>query len=235
MRFRKYLIEYGYSPKNVQYGLQLVRDYIHYQMTVHGLDFPLSLLRIPQERSKSHYAVTYDEYRKMADSLPLNEPMSLQRRLMISMLWDTGMRCGELLRLRMSDLKDRSATIHNEKNHRNRVIGWSEQTDKMLKFYLPLRKHLHCEEDFVFVSFRWKPCKKFSNRQLENIIKEVRTKVGITNEVRPHSFRHAFVHRQLQQKRPITTIAQMLGHSTTFNVLAYAQLNSAEIREAWGL
>lgn len=233
-RFRTYLtIEKEYSPKNIQYGLQLIRDYISYQITVHRLDFPLKLLKIPQERSNSHTPISYDEYQKMIDLLPLNEPVPLQRRLMLSLLWETGMRGGELLRLRISDLSEQQAVIHNEKNHRNRLIGWSENTEKLLRFYLPLRKNLPADADWLFVSFKYRPCRKMTVRQLERIVEELRKKIGTKNEIRPHSFRHGFVHRQLEAGKPITTIAQMLGHSTTLNVLTYAQLTGKEIREAW--
>lgn len=234
MRFRVFLKEKcEYSPKNIQYGLTLVRDYLSYQITVHKLDFPLKLLKIPQERSKSHYPITQVEYLRMIELLPLNEPITLQRRLMITLLWETGMRVGELLHLRISDLRERGATIGNEKNHRSRIIGWSENTDKMLKFYLPLRKNLLSKEDHLFVSFKWRPCRALTSRQVERIITEIRKKAKLENLIRPHSFRHSFVHRQLAKKTPITTIAQMLGHSTTFNVLSYAQLTGTEIREAW--
>ena len=234
MRFREYLqIECKYSPKNIQYGMQLLRDYIGYQMTVHGFQFPLKMLKIPQERANSHYPLTQDEYLRMMYLLPLNEPVSLQRRLMLALLWETGMRGGELLRLRISDLRERGAIIHNEKDHRNRMIGWSEQTAKMLKFYLPLRKQLPSKEDYLFVSFKWRPCNKMTTRQLERIVSELRVKAKITNPVKPHSFRHGFVHKQLDRGQPITTIAQMLGHSTPFNVFNYAQLTGKEIKEAW--
>lgn len=235
MRFRTFLRQNDHAPKNIQYGTQLIRDYISYQVTMHGLQFPLKLLRIPQERSKSHYPITHEEYIAMLDVLPINEPMGIQRRLMISLLWDTGMRGGELLNLKIEDLKERSALIHNEKNHRNRLISWSERTDKLLKFYLPFRKHLITSEDYLFVSFKWKPARKLTTRQLERIVMETKNKAGLENPIRPHSFRHGFVHRQLRNKQSITTIAQMLGHSNTLNVLAYAQLTGSEIREAWGL
>lgn len=235
-RFRKFLAKpdgLNYSPKNIQYGTQLVRDYIKYQNTVHDLQFPVSLLKIPQERSKSHPAITRDEFERMLVFLPKNEPITLQRRLMLTLLWETGMRVGELTRLKISDLKKNGAIIENEKNHRSRRIGWSNETERLLKFYLPLRRHLQTDEDYLFVSFHWKPSRKLTTRQIERVIAELRGKAGLENEIRPHSFRHGFVHRQLEKKTPITTIAQMLGHSSTLNVLTYAQLNSAEIKEAW--
>lgn len=232
-QFRNHLQELGHSPKNIQFGSQLIRDYISYQMTVHNLDFPLRLLKIPQERSNSHPAVTQEDFDKMLILLPKIEAITLQRRLMITLLWETGMRVGELLRLKISDLQEKGTVIHNEKNHRSRRIGWSSETEELLQFYLPLRRHLKTDEDWLFVSFRWKPTRQLTTRQLQRIVEDLRKKAKLKNEIRPHSFRHGFVHRKLQEGKPVTTVAQMLGHSTTLNVLTYAQLNSKEIYEAW--
>lgn len=236
-RFRTFLkAECLYSPKNIQYGSSIIRDYIAYQVTVHNLQFPLKLLKIPQERSNSHEAISADEFKRMLVFVPKNEARTIQKRLMLTLLYETGMRVGELLRLKISELEKNGAIIHNEKNHRSRRIGWSEETEDLLRFYLPLRKHMKTsksEEDFLFVSLIWKPSRRFTTRHLERIVEELRNKAQLKSIIRPHSFRHGFVHRQLEKRTPITTIAQMLGHSTSMNVMNYAQLNSREIKEAW--
>lgn len=234
-RFRVFLSACEYSPRNIQYGLYIIRDYLGYLTSLHGLNFPLKLFKIKQQRSKSHYAVTEEEFTRMIAILPQNEPIPLQRKLMLRMLFETGVRVGELTNLRLSDLQSRSAVIRNEKNHRNRIVGWSETTEKLLQFYLPLREQLDAEDDWLFISFKWKPCKKLSTRQLERIVCEIRKEAGLTNVVRPHSFRHGFVHRKLEEGVPITTVSQMLGHSSTMNVINYAQLSSLELRKAWKL
>lgn len=224
-----------YNPKNVQYGMSIIRDYINYLISIEKLDFPIHLFRVKQERSNSHYAVTELEYRAMLGVLQRNNPMSLQRKLMLMLLHDTGMRGGELLRLKLSDLKPRQAVIHNEKNKRSRLIGWTQETEDLLQFYLPLRENMSTKEDWVFVSFKWKPTRVLTTRQLERIVFEVKNKAGIEAAVRPHSFRHGFVHRKLDEGKPVTTVSQMLGHSTAMNVINYAQLSGREIKDAWGI
>lgn len=231
----KLFCDQQYSPRNTQYGMSIVRDYINYCISIDKLDFPIHLFRVKTERSNSHHAVTEGEYTKMLSVLSSHEPISLQRRLMLMLLHDTGMRAGELLRLKLGDLKPRQAVIHNEKNKRSRLVGWSEPTETLLQFYLPLRENLSTTEDWLFVSFHWKPTRVLTTRQLERIVMEVKTKAGIESSVRPHSFRHGFVHRKLDEGKPITTVAQMLGHSTTINVMTYAQLSGKEIRDAWAL
>lgn len=233
--FKNFLQEANYSPKNIQFGLHIIRDYINYLIAVEGLKFPIHLLRIKQERSNSHHPITEIEYQKMIAILPDYEPMPLQRKVMLMMLHDTGMRGGELLNVRLRDLKGNYVVINNEKNKRQRLVAWTDETHKMLKKYLHLRKELLAAEDYLFVSFKWKPTRKLTTRQLERIVTETRKKAKIKTIIRPHSFRHGFVHRRLKEGKPVTTVAQMLGHTTTMNVLTYAQLSSKEIHEAWDL
>ena len=233
--FKLFLEGAFYSPRNIQFGLHIIHDFISYLMAAEGLDFPLYLFRIKQQRSKSHHPVTEEEYRKILATLSRNEPVTLQRRLMIMLLWDTGMRGGELLRMKLSDLKCRHAFINNEKNKRQRLVSWSEETEELLQFYLPLRGHMQTKEDWLFVSFKWKPTRQLTTRQLERIMYNCRVLAGLKTVVRPHSFRHGFVHRKLRAGTSITTVSQMLGHPSTMNVINYAQLSSKELHEAWGL
>lgn len=233
-RFKVHL-QTKYSPKNIQYGLSILRDYVGYNVAVHGLNFPIHLFKVKTERSVSHHPVTRAQFELMVKSLSPNEPLSLQRRLMITMLFETGMRVGELMNLKISHLKPYNAIIHNEKNTRSRLIGWSERTESLVQKYLPLRRNLKCDEDWLFVSFRYYPTRQMTTRQVERIVREMCFKTGITDPIRPHSFRHGFVHRKLEEGKPITTVAQMLGHSTAMNVMNYARLSSKEIKEAWGI
>lgn len=234
-KFKTFLEEASYSPKNIQFGFHIVRDYLNYLIAVEGLNFPIHLFRIKNERSNSHHPITEIEYEKMIAVLPDYEPQALQRRLMLSMLHDTGMRGGELLNLKIRDLKLQRAVINNEKNKRQRLVAWTSETQRLLRKYLYFREQMVTAEDYLFVSFKWKPTRKLTTRQLERIVIDTRRKAKLKTIIRPHSFRHGFVHRRLKEGKPITTVAQMLGHSTTMNVLTYAQLSSKEIHEAWDI
>lgn len=224
-----------YSPKNIQYGLSILRDYIGYNIAVHDFRFPLHLFKIKQERSNSHQPITKAQFELLFKAFPANTPQGLQRKLMLSMLFDTGMRVGELLSIKIQDLKNNFAVIHNEKNTRSRLIAWSERTELLLDKYVILRKHLLTKEEWLFVSFRYKPSRKMTSRQVERIVREACVIVGIKEPIRPHSFRHGFVHRKLEEGKPITTVAQMLGHASSMNVMNYARLTGKEIQDAWEL
>lgn len=234
-RFKLFLENALYSPRNIQFGLYIIHDYIHYLVSMGELTFPIHLFRIKVERSVSHTPISEIDYKSILALLPINTPISLQRRLMLMLLHDTGMRVGELLRLRISDLRKRSAIINNEKNKRQRLVAWSDATEATLVNYLHLRKELQRKEDWLFTSFQMQRNHSLTTRSVQRILKGLCVEAGIKTKLSPHSFRHRFVHRQLEDGKPITTVSQMLGHSTTHNVLTYAQLSSVEIKDAWGI
>ncbi len=232
-RFKAYLQGKGYSPKNVQYGLSIIRDFLGYQVEVGELDFPLKLFRIKVERSNSHHTITSEEFRHMLNKVPATSPRNLQLRLMLMMLWDTGMRGGEMLRLRVSDLRDlKFAQIENEKNYKSRLVAWSPDTTHLLSMYLAVRQEIPTSEDWLFICFRTKG-QKMSMRALQLMVKEASK--GLEAKISPHSFRHGFVHRKLDEGHPITTVAQMVGHSTSLNIMTYSQRSGPEMRDAWGI
>lgn len=233
-KFKQYLTDRGYSPKNIQFGLTLTKDYIGYLATVESLDFPISLFKIKVERANSHYAITKEEYDKILLQLTEGDIQTVQRRLMIQILWETGMRVGELLNLKYTFLSGGETIIHNEKNTRSRMIAWSQETEHLLQGYIKVRKKVKSVDDSLFVGFGFKKkAKKMTSRHVQRIIYELRIVAKLPNKISPHSFRHGFVHRQLDKGRPITTVAQMLGHSTTMNVMTYHQLSGLEVRKAW--
>lgn len=234
--FKNYLFAKGYSPKNVQYGLSIIRDFLGYQVAACGLNFPIKLFRIKIERADSHTPITREQYQYMLHRVPATSEEGVQRRLMLQMLWDTGMRGGELLRLRISDLRKLThALIENEKNYKSRLVAWSEDTTYLLSIYLPIREKVNSAEDYLFVSlYRKGPNKmKLTMRALQLLVKAASK--GLEESLSPHSFRHGFVHRKLDEGQPITTVAQMLGHSTSLNVMTYSQRSGPEMRQAWGI
>lgn len=232
--FKDYLIKQGYAPKNIQYGLTIIKDYLGYLCTVEGLHFPLSLFKIQNERGVSHYALTEEEYEKLLKSVSNGDIQSIQRCLMLRMLWETGIRVGELLSIRIANLMPCRMYIENEKNKRSRMIAWSEETERLIQQYLKARNKVWTDSDCLFVSLGYK--KKIgvmTSRNIQRIMIELTKEAGLSNKISPHSFRHGFVHRQLAAGKPVTTVAQMLGHSTPFNVLTYHQLSGIEVKQAW--
>jgi len=229
-------IRQQYAPKNVQYGMNIVHNYLRFFHEQGRLSLPLYLVRVPRASSNTHHAITEEEYMRMLEVLNKKVPMPLQNLCVIRLLHDTGMRVGELCSLTIEDVgREKFAVIKTEKTTRERRIFWSAATDTLLRMYLSLRSEVELERDqnALFVGSRGSYTGRITARSIERMIRTVAQDAGIQTNICPHSFRHGFVHRLAKERVPDAIIAQLVGHSTAHTVAEYTKLSRPEHEEAY--
>ena len=117
-----------FAPKNIQYGMNIVHNYLRFFREQGRINFPLYLVRVPSAVSNSHRAIDEKEYLKMTENLNHRDSLSVRNLCIIRMLYDTGMRVGELCSLSVGDISSElSAIIKTEKTtkHRRNIEGFS--------------------------------------------------------------------------------------------------------------
>lgn len=225
-----------YAPKNVQYGMNIVHNYLRFFHEQGRLSLPLYFVRVPKASANSHHAVTEEEYMKMLDVLNKSVPMSIQNFCIVRMLYDTGMRIGELCSLELTDIgSEKSAVVRTEKTTRRRRIFWGSETDELLRLFLSLRGELQLRHDTktLFVGSRGSYTGRITARSIQRMIKTIARRAGIQEKICPHSFRHGFIHRLAKQGVPDAVIALMVGHTTTHTISDYTKLSRTELEETY--
>ena len=171
---------------------------------------------------------------KMPDSLPraidsadLDLLLSVidnpRDRALFLLLLRTGMRIGELLALRVSDvnLREQKVMIYiGEKNYRGRVVYFSDDARDALNAWLKLRDPL---KDFVFYgttrhSLSYAAARKRFNKYLD--------KAGLSHKgYTLHQLRHTFATELLNAGMRIECLQTLLGHSDLEMTKRYARLS----------
>lgn len=171
---------------------------------------------------------------KMPDSLPraidsadLDILLSVidkpRDRALFLLLLRTGMRIGELLALRVSDvnLREQKVMIYiGEKNYRGRVVYFSDDARDALNAWLTLRD---LQKDFVFYgrtrhSLSYAAARKRFNKYLD--------KAGLSHKgYTLHQLRHTFATELLNAGMRIECLQPLLGHSDLEMTKRYARLS----------
>ena len=171
---------------------------------------------------------------KMPDSLPraidsadLDILLSVvdkpRDRALFLLLLRTGMRIGELLALRVSDvnLREQKVMIYiGEKNYRGRVVYFSDDARDALNAWLTLRD---LQKDFVFYgrtrhSLSYAAARKRFNKYLD--------KAGLSHKgYTLHQLRHTFATELLNAGMRIECLQTLLGHSDLEMTKRYARLS----------
>jgi site-specific recombinase XerD len=149
---------------------------------------------------------------------------------MVVLCLETGIRAGELVRLRLGevDLSRADAWIIvrgvNSKSKKDRVISLSEETARALSVYLQQRLDSPAPE--FFLNRFGQP---FTVNALEKLLKRYFVKAGFP-ALRVHDLRHTFAVHFLKQRRPLKVLQETLGHASRSTTAIYARLNNAELK-----
>lgn len=146
------------------------------------------------------------------------------------LIFDTGMRIGETLLLKETDIDFVKRTIllraENTKGKKDRYVFFSAEMLKELKRWLKY-KDRYKESDFVFCTTRGTNL-KVSN--YETNFKKYGDRIGL-KEIHPHMLRNNFSKRFLMSGGDIYTLSKILGHSSvTVTEEAYLDLLTEDLR-----
>jgi len=162
----------------------------------------------------------------------LEAPRRMRDRLIIKLLYETGMRVGELTSLTIGDvdLDSGEITIQQAKRHEEGrkvplVNGW---TKTMLRDYIGTRK---MRKDPLFMSNKRGP---LSRRQVERLIANYGLIVGLDKDKRhPHVLRHTHAVHALKSGIDLRTLQQNLGHSSIEVTAIYLTMDIDDRKEEY--
>ncbi len=162
----------------------------------------------------------------------LEAPRRMRDRLIIKLLYETGMRVGELTALTIGDvdLESGEITIQQAKRHAEgrKVPLVNSWTKSMLRDYIGTRKN---RKDSLFVSNKRSP---LSRRQVERMISNYGESIGLDKDKRhPHVLRHTHAVYALKSGIDLRTLQQNLGHSSIEVTAIYLTMDIDDRKEAY--
>ncbi len=162
----------------------------------------------------------------------LEAPRRMRDRLIIKLLYETGMRVGELVALTIGDvdLEASEITIQEAKRHKEgrKVPLVNSWTKTMLRDYIGTRK---VWKDPLFVSNKRMP---LSRRQVERLISNYGAQIGLDKDKRhPHVLRHTHAVYSLKSGIDLRTLQQNLGHSSIEVTAIYLTMDIDDRKEEY--
>jgi len=178
-----------------------------------------SQIKMPKKDKKLPEVLSKEEVKLM-----INSADNIKSRLLISLLYSSGLRVSELVNLKVDDLNisERTGWVRKGKGGKDRMISLSGNLADELSEYIKEKK------DYLYVFSRQKP---LSTRNIQKIIKGTKVRAGIKKKVTPHTLRHSFATHLLEGGTDIRMIQTLLGHSSISTTQLYAHVSSAELKK----
>jgi integrase/recombinase XerD len=143
-----------------------------------------------------------------------------KHKVIIAILYSSGLRREELLNLKIRDIDSNRMLIRvrNGKGNKSRDTLLAQNTLELLRNYY--RKYHPVE--YLFESFR--PGIPYSGTSVEKVVQRAVQRAGVTKHIYPHSLRHAFATHLLEQGTNLKVIQKLLGHTSMRSTMIYLHL-----------
>ncbi|MEI2698740.1 MAG: site-specific integrase [Microthrixaceae bacterium] len=171
---------------------------------------------VPVEALRRVYAALETEAQRLNQANC--QRMGIMDRAWFLLMLHSGLRVGEVRRLRQDDLDlpGQRLRIEQSKGLKDRLAILSPAVVKAMEAYLPLRGTI--ESDHVFV-YRHRP---LTVTYCAERLRTYGERCGIT--IAPHQLRHSCATLLLNAGAPILTVQTLLGHKHIDTTLGYARL-----------
>ncbi|MGI6319987.1 MAG: site-specific tyrosine recombinase/integron integrase [Bacteroidales bacterium] len=158
--------------------------------------------------------LTLSEVKSMIDVVENRKHLCI-----IKMLYGAGLRLGELLNLKLSDINSENMLIYirKAKGNKDRVVMLSSDLLIELREYFIIYK----PKEYLFEGQNGGT---YSERSVQNVVKNVASRAGIKKKVTPHTLRHSFATHLIEAGTDIRFIQQLLGHQSIKTTEIYTHI-----------
>lgn len=178
-------------------------------------------IKTPKITRNPPTVLSKEEVKKLIDAC-VND----KSRLLVQLLYSSGMRVSECINLRVEDLdfNEKICLVKQGKGKKDRMTLLSDALLVSLKDYL--EKH-RISSGLVFCNKEGKP---LTPRNVQKIVSGAAKRAGITKKVTPHKLRHSFATHLLDSGISIRVIQELLGHSNLQTTQIYTRVSKEHLR-----
>lgn len=232
--FTLFLAKQNYKSTTINRIDSSIRSFYNYlelEEKINGNPFKAaSNLKVPK-RLPNYFK--YDEYLTMISVIDKDD-YEYRNRLILEMLFATGLRVSELSNIKIKDIdfSEREIKIMG-KGSKERFVFYNKECANVLDSYFKeYRSKLLNGKDseYLFINHLGD---KLTDRGIRLIIDKIVKKSCIKSKVSPHTFRHTFATMLLNEGCNIKSVQELLGHSSLGTTGIYTHLTNDEVRLAY--
>lgn len=195
-------------------------------LKTYGINLNLTLKR-PRLDKKLPVYLSVDEIFHLLDNvdekdLPSKHP--IRDKAIFELLYATGIRCAELVNIRMRDINMQEKTIRIlGKGNQERIVLFGSKAKKKVQQYLTKERPAIVDaKETLFVGIKNKP---MTTRSVQRVFEMFRTFLKMDKHITPHKIRHSFATHLLNQGVDLRVVQELLGHKSLSSTEKYTHVS----------
>jgi len=215
---KHYIIEKRYS---LSYQNQLINAIKLFFIRINNIHFDVKDIERPRKSTYLPTVLSQKEIKQIFKNID-----NLKHLTILSLIYSSGLRIGEALRLKVKDIDSERNIIfiQQSKGHKDRVVGLSPKLLTLLRTYYKKYR----PKEYLFEGQNGGMYTASSVRQ---VFKRACKKAGIHKPVRVHSLRHSYATHLLELGTDIRYIQDILGHKDPKTTMIYTHVTNKEIKK----
>ena len=233
--YLKYLDELKLSKNSISRTLSTLRHFYSYLITQNKIKINnFKLIKNPKKEKKLPNFLQPNEIQTIFESLSVETPLEIRNRLIIELLYATGLRVSELTSINLNDIdiNDKEIKITG-KGNKDRIVFFGEYALKYLKLYLEESRPILATKKSPNILFLNKNGGSLSSRSVENIVNKVVEEAALKHKVSPHVLRHTFATDMLNNGADLKSVQELLGHSSLSTTQIYTHITNERLRSVY--
>ena len=198
-----------------------------YKKTLKRRDLAFDDLPFPKQPRTLPTVLSQDEVTRLIEAAP-----NRMHRMLLMVLYATGMRRTEASLLKVSDIDSQRMVIHIQrgKGLRDRDVPLTPKLLEALRDYWRWKK----PRVYLFPSRMSAPHveQPISDKTVWNVCRTAATRAGIQKKLGPHTLRHCFATHLLEGGADLRTIQLLMGHERLEDTTIYLHLSQRHLHAA---
>ncbi len=237
-----FIQNFNYKKTTIARKIAAVRTFYKYLFRENIVESnPADSLIAPKRPKSLPKFLTPEEVEKILNNIPIDSPAGFRNRVIVELLWATGMRVSELSSLNFGDLNIEENEIKVfGKGAKERIVLITNRAKEYLKQYIKTARCLLApeflpkeeidEETPLFIN---NTGYRLQNRTIRNAIRDVVDKIHLPKKVTPHVFRHSFATKLIENGADLRVVQELLGHAGISNTQIYTHVSMKRIHDVY--
>lgn len=201
---------------------------------------PAISLSAPKRPKSLPKFLTPEEVEQILNNVKIDTPAGFRNRVILELLWATGMRISELSNLNFGDLNLEENEIRVfGKGAKERIVLVSNRAKGYLLQYIKSARSLIAPEynnseindnTPLFIN---NTGYRLQNKTVRKVLNEIVEKIELPKKVTPHVFRHSFATKLIENGADLRVVQELLGHAGISNTQIYTHISMKHMKDVY--
>ena len=232
-----YLYDQKLSRSSISRKLSSLRSFYKYLFNNELIKTnPFKYVSLPKREKKLPKYVGILDLEIIFNTPDINSPLGQRDRLILEILYATGVRVSELVNIKLSDIDFYNKEIMIlGKGNKQRVVIFGDYCLDIINLFISdgrskiLEKHKK-QSEYLIINEKGN---KITTRGVEMLLDKIVKKAALKKHITPHMLRHSFATHLLNNGCDILTVKELLGHESLETTQIYTHVSNERLRQVY--